>query len=195
MKRKNILLIDGHPNPDSFCTAIAQSYLKGATDCGVHTEQLIIRELDFNPVLQYGYQKRSELEPDLIRSQEKIRMADHLVFVHPVWWGGLPAPLKGFIDRTFLPGFAFKYRENSVWWDKLLTGKTAHILTTMDNPSWYYRMKYSRPSINQLKKSTLEFCGIAPVKVNTFGPVRNSTDEFRKQCLLKAEKLGRESGN
>lgn len=48
-----------------------------------------------------------------------------MVWFHPVWWGGLPALTKGFIDRVFTPGFAFKYRENSVWWDKLLSGKTA----------------------------------------------------------------------
>lgn len=188
---KNILLIDGHPNPNCFCAAIAESYLKGAIAAGAKTETIIIRDLNFNPVLQHGYQKRSELEHDLLLAQEKIRKADHLVFVHPVWWGGLPAQLKGFIDRTFLPGFGFKYKENSPWWDKLLTGKSAHIITTLDFPYWYYRFVYARPSINQLKKSTLEFCGISPVKVNTFGPIRNSTAEFRKSILLKAEKLGR----
>lgn len=190
---KNILIIDGHPNPNSFCAAITEAYLKGAIASGAKTDTIIIRDLNFNPVLQHGYQKRSELENDLVLAQEKIRKADHLVFVHPVWWGGLPAQLKGFIDRTFLPGFGFKYKENSPWWDKLLTGKSAHIITTLDFPYWYYRFVYARPSINQLKKSTLEFCGISPVKVNTFGPIRNSTEEFRKKILLKAEKMGRDS--
>ncbi len=82
--------------------------------------------MQFNPNLQFGYQKRIELEPDLLGAWEKIKWADHLVWIHPVWWGGLPAITKGFIDRVFLPGFAFKYRENSVWWDRLLKGKTAH---------------------------------------------------------------------
>jgi NAD(P)H dehydrogenase (quinone) len=167
---KKIALINGHPNNESFNFALAEAYKKGAENSGAEIKEIIIRDLDFNPNLQFGYQKRMELESDLIKAWEIIQWADHLVWIHPVWWGGLPAVTKGFIDRLFLPGLAFKYRENSVWWDKLLTGKTAHIITTLDQPSWYYRIFYGRPSINQLKKSTLEFCGIKPVKV--FGALK-----------------------
>lgn len=45
-----------------------------------------------------------ELEEDLVKAQELIRWADHLVFVYPIWWGTMPAVLKGFFDRVFLPG-------------------------------------------------------------------------------------------
>ncbi|MFZ0595594.1 MAG: NAD(P)H-dependent oxidoreductase, partial [Flavobacterium sp.] len=126
---KNILIINGHPNPSSFNFAIAETYLKGAIASGAKVETITIASLKFNPNLQFGYQKRTELEPDLLESWEKIKKADHLVWIHPVWWGGLPAITKGFIDRLFLPGMAFQYRQNSVWWDKLLKGKTAHIIT------------------------------------------------------------------
>ncbi|CAN5268238.1 hypothetical protein BH23BAC2_BH23BAC2_09040 [soil metagenome] len=114
-----------------------------------------------------------------------------MVWVHPVWWGGLPAFTKGLIDRVFLPGYAFKYRENSVWWDKLLKSKTAHIITTLDQPSWYYWFEFGRRSVNQLKKIYLEFCRIKPVKVTYIGPIRNSTIDFRKKMLQKIELLGR----
>lgn len=113
------------------------------------------------------------------------------MWVHPIWWGGLPAITKGFIDRLFLPGFAFKYRANSVWWDKFLKGKTAHIITTIDQPGWYYRMFYGRPSINQLKKSTLEFCGVKPVKVTYIGIIKNSKEEQRQKWIEKVYSLGR----
>jgi putative NADPH-quinone reductase len=112
--------------------------------------------------------------------------------VHPVWWGGLPALLKGFIDRLFLPGKAFKYRPNSVWWDKLLTGKTARIITTLDQPGWYYRLRFGRPSVNQLKKSTLEFCGIKPVGVTYFGIIKTATETQRSEWLRKATKMGQD---
>ncbi len=130
------------------------------------------------------------LEPDLLNAWETIQWADHLVWIHPVWWGGLPALMKGFIDRLFSPGLAYKYRENSLWWDKLLKGKTAHIITTIDQPGWYYRLVYGRPSVNQLKKSILEFCGIKPVKVTYLGIVRTSTEEQRKIWLKKVRVLG-----
>jgi len=185
------LLIDGHPNKDSFNNALTNAYLKGALDSTTEIEVIIIRELHFNPNLAFGYQKISVLESDLLDAQEKIKWADHLVWIHPVWWGGLPAITKGFIDRVFLPGFAFKLKENSVWWDKLLTGKTAHIITTLDQPSWYYWFAFGKPSVNQLKKSILEFCGIKPVKVTYLGPIRDSAEDFRKKLLLKIEGFGR----
>ena len=190
MNRK-ILIINGHPNKDAFNFGIATAYKKGAENSGAEVEEVIIADLKFDPNLQFGYQKRTELEPDLADAWEKIKWADHLVWVHPVWWGGLPAITKGFIDRLFLPGFSFQYRENSVWWDKLLKGKTAHIITTLDQPSWYYWLVYGRPSVNQLKKSTLEFCGVKPVKVTYIGIIKTATNDIRKKWLAKVEELGR----
>ncbi|AZA77343.1 flavodoxin family protein [Chryseobacterium sp. G0186] len=187
---KKIAIINGHPNKESFNFGVASAYKAGAVESGAEIKEIIIGDLNFNPNLQFGYQKRMELEPDLLNAWEIIQWADHLVWVHPVWWGGLPALMKGFIDRLFLPGLAYKYRENSVWWDKLLKGKTAHIITTLDQPGWYYRLTYGRPSVNQLKKSTLEFCGVKPVKVTYLGIIRGSKEEQRVQWLNKVKQLG-----
>ncbi|UKB82640.1 NAD(P)H-dependent oxidoreductase [Chryseobacterium sp. MEBOG06] len=188
---KKIVVINGHPNKASFNFGIAKAYRKGALDSGAEVQEIVIAELQFNPNLQFGYQKKMELEPDLIKAWEIIQWADHLVWVHPIWWGGLPAVTKGFIDRLFLPGFAFKYKKDSLWWDKLLKGKTAHIITTIDQPGWYYRLMYGRPSVNQLKKSTLEFCGIKPVKVTYIGIIKTSDEKQRQKWLEKVKKLAR----
>ncbi|AZA99503.1 flavodoxin family protein [Chryseobacterium joostei] len=188
---KKIAIINGHPNKESFNFGVASAYKEGAVKSGAEIKEIIIADLNFNPNLQFGYQKRMELEPDLIKAWEIIKWADHLVWVHPVWWGGLPALMKGFIDRLFLPGFAYKYRENSVWWDKLLKGKTAHIITTLDQPGWYYWLMYGKPSVNQLKKSTLEFCGVKPVKVTYLGIIRDSKEEQREKWLERVIGLGK----
>lgn len=188
---KKVLIINGHPNEGSFNFGVATAYESGARSVGAEVKHLVVSELKFNPNLEFGYQKRTPLEPDLIAAWEAIQWAEHLVWVHPVWWGGLPAIMKGFIDRLFLPGMAFQYRENSIQWDKLLKGKTAHIITTLDQPSWYYRLVYGRPSVNQLKKSTLEFCGISPVKVTYLGIVKTSDFNVRKKWLEKIEQLGK----
>lgn len=188
---KRILIINGHPNKDSFNFGIVAAYKKGALASQAEVKEIVVSALQFSPNLKFGYQKRTDLEPDLLDAWEKIKWADHLIWVHPVWWGGLPAITKGFIDRLFLPGFAFQYRENSVWWDKLLVGKTAHIITTLDQPSWYYWFAFGRPSVNQLKKSTLEFCGIKPVKVTYIAVIKGSKEETRKKWLEKVEKLGK----
>lgn len=187
---KKVLIINGHPDSESFNFAISQAYKIGAEKAGSEIKELMIRNLKFNSNLQFGYRKRTELEPDLIDAQQKILWADHIVWIYPVWWGSLPAILKGFIDRTFLPGFAFQKRENSVWWDKLLKGKSARIISTLDQPAWYYWLIYRQPSNNAMKKLTLEFSGFSPVKVTNIGPIRLSKDSFRKNWLKKIEKLG-----
>lgn len=187
---KKIAIINGHPNKDAFNFGIAEAYREGAHASGAEVREITVAELKFDPVLHFGYQKRMELEPDLLKAWEIILWADHLVWIHPVWWGGMPALMKGFIDRLFLPGFAYQYRENSVWWDKLLKGKSAHIISTLDQPGWYYWLFYGRPSINQLKKSTLEFCGVKPVKVTYIGVIRNSTETQRAKWLQEVKKLG-----
>jgi NAD(P)H dehydrogenase (quinone) len=193
MSAKKILIINGHPDAESFNTALVEAYKTGALASGAEVKVIHIRALQFNVNLQYGYRKRTELEPDLIDAQAKIKWAEHLVWVFPVWWGGYPAIMKGFIDRVFLPGFAFQKRENSLWWDKYLTGKTARIICTLDQPAWYYWLINRRPSYHALKRQTLEFCGISPVRVSSIGPIRFSKDSYRANWLKKIEKVGFEN--
>ena len=147
-------------------------------------------DLEFNPILTYGYRKISELEPDLVKMQQEILATDHLVFVYPNWWSTVPALLKGFIDRVFVSGFAFKYRKNSPFWDKLLKGKTARLIVTMDTPKWYYWLINKNAGHNAMKIGVLEFCGIKPVKITAFAPIKSSDETKRKKWLNDVEALG-----
>lgn len=185
-----ILLIQGHPDKESYNHALAAAYKKGALSSGAEIKEIIIGDLKFNPNLEFGYRKRTELEPDLITAQEQMKWADHIVWVYPVWWGSIPALMKGFLDRVLLPGFAFKKREGSVWWDKFLTGKTSRIISTMDQPTWFYRWINGRPSHIAMKKLTMNFIGIKKVRITSIGPLRLSKEEFRNKWLRKVEKLG-----
>jgi len=190
MSPMKILIINGHPDQEGFNYAISYAYKQGAINSGATIQEIKIRELDFDVNLAFGYRKRMELEPDLLDAQEKIKWADHLVWIYPVWWGSVPAIMKGFLDRVLLPSFAFQKKENSVWWDKYLTGKSARIICTLDQPGWYYRLIYGSPSHHAMKKLTLEFVGIKPVKITTIGPIRLSRDAFREKWLRKIERLG-----
>lgn len=185
-----ILIVNGHSDQESFNYAILHAYKQGAIRSGAAIQEINIRALNFNVNLQYGYRKRTELEPDLLDAQEKIKWADHLVWIYPVWWGSVPAIMKGFLDRVLLPSFAFKKREGSVWWDKYLKGKSARIICTLDQPDWYYRLIYGSPSHYAMKKLTLEFVGIKPVKITSIGPLRLSKERFREKWLKTIEKLG-----
>lgn len=187
---KRILIINGHPDQESFNFGISDAYKKGALKSNAQIDELNIRELNFNPNLQFGYRKRTELEPDLVRAQNKLIWADHLVWIYPVWWGSLPAILKGFIDRVFLPGFAFNKRKDSLWWDRYFIRKTARIICTLDQPPWFYRLVYKSPSHNAMKKGTLHFIGVKKVKITSIGPIRLSKEKFRMKWLNKIERLG-----
>lgn len=190
MSNQKILIINGHPTEGSLNHSLSIAYRDGAIESGADVKLINIADLNFNPNLSGGYSHRTELEPDLLNAWQDILWADHLVWVHPVWWGSMPAIMKGFIDRLFLPGMAFKYRENSVWWDKLLTGKSAHIITTLHQPGWYYRFMYARPSINALRKSTLQFCGINPVKVSSLYVPKNAKEQEVKKTIQSIYQAG-----
>ncbi|GAA0876057.1 NAD(P)H-dependent oxidoreductase [Wandonia haliotis] len=187
---KRILIINGHPDKESFNFGLSESYKKGAEKSNAEIREINIRELNFNPNLQFGYRKRTELEPDLLDAQTKLKWADHLVWIYPVWWSSVPAIMKGFLDRILLPGFAFNKRENSLFSDKHFTGKTARIICTLDQPAWYYKWFYGNPSHNAMRKGTLNYIGVKKVRITTIGPIRLSKEGFREKWLRKVEILG-----
>ena len=187
---KRILVILGQPQRQSFGAALAQAYAEGARASGAEVRELFLGDLKFDPAGAMNHSSPPALETDLVMAQETIKWAEHLVFVYPIWWGTIPALLKGFIERVFLPGFAVNFRDNSALWDKLLTGRSAHLIVTLNTPSWVYRWVYCRPGHNTMKKTILEFCGIKPVRITEVGPMRNSTDAKRKQWMAQVRALG-----
>ena len=189
MMSKRVLVIVGHPSTDSFCAALADSYVETAIGAGQDVRVLYLGNLCFDPVLHEGYNRIQPLEPDLLKAQVDITWAEHLVLVFPVWWGGVPALLKGFLDRILLPGFAFSYRKGKAFPEKLLLGRSAYLLVTMDTPPWYYKWVYRMPALHQMRKTTLAFCGIKPVATLTFGPILDSTAKQRDNWLEQARKL------
>ncbi|WP_297802183.1 NAD(P)H-dependent oxidoreductase [Arenimonas sp. GDDSR-1] len=187
---KRILVILGHPSEDSLCGALAQAYATGAEASGNEVRRISLGTLRFDPVLHDGYARIQTLEPDLVAAQEAIAWAQHLVFVYPIWWGSMPALLKGFFDRIFLPGFAFTFRKGSLMADGLLAGRSAHLLVALDTPPWYFRWVYRMPGHHQMKRTILGFCGIKPVTVSNFGPVKDSRPRTRERWLSRAFAYG-----
>lgn len=190
---RRILILQGHPAPDSLCEGLATAYARGARESGHTVVTLRLREIDFDPVLHEGYARVQPLEAGLLAAQTAILDADHIVIIHPTWWGGMPALLKGFLDRTLVPGFAFRYREGSPWWDKLLTGRSAHVITTMDTPPWYFRLRYGDAGVRQLKRAVLEYCGVRPLKITRIGRVKDASPERIARWLSAAYRAGRKA--
>lgn len=189
---KKVLIILGHPNKESFCGALAESYKQGAVEAGAEVRTIALADLDFALNLKLGYKEIQELEPDLKAAQEAISWSEHIVWVYPIWWATMPALLKGFLDRTFLPGFAFKYRKDSPFWDRLLTGRSARMIVTMDAPVWYNYWINGNAGPKAMKKATLEFSGFKPVKVTAIGSVKSLKSEQLDAWVNKIKNLGRE---
>ncbi|WP_285035212.1 NAD(P)H-dependent oxidoreductase [Plantibacter sp. ME-Dv--P-095] len=178
------LVIDGHPNPDSLCAALASAYADAHGDATV----LAVRDLAFDPNLRLGYTHRQELEPDLELAWQQILAADHLVVVAPVWWGSVPALLKGFFDRVLLPRRAYRTKDNGLP-EGLLTGRSGRVIVTTDSPWWYLPL-VGDTTVKQLRTTTLRFCGIRSVAASRFGPVKGSSDAQRQAWIAKAARLG-----
>ena len=180
------LTILGHPETNSFNGALAQTYHEAASSHG-SAELIEVAKLNFDPILRRGYAEQQSLEPDLVKSQTAIERASHVTFVFPLWWGSVPAALKGFLDRTFLPGWAFKYENNRPV--SLLKGRSARIIMTADAPGWYDRLWYGCSGRNAVSHATLRYVGFAPVQITSFYGVRSSTAVERERWLNRAASL------
>lgn len=177
------LVIDGHPNPDSLCAALARTYADNAVDARL----LAVRDLDFDIHMRYGYTRHMEVEPDLADARAAIHQARHIVIVTPVWWRSVPALLKGFLDRALLPQEDYRYTERGLP-EGLLSGRTARVVATSDTPRALQRL-LPDTRLRSLTHGALRFCGIGPVRVTRFATVKHSTPDRRAQWLAEVTRL------
>ncbi|MDP2593343.1 MAG: NAD(P)H-dependent oxidoreductase [bacterium] len=192
MRPKKIFILLGHPDTESWNSRFASAYEKGARDAGHEVRRVNLGELDFDPILHNGYKVIQELEPDLKKVQEDIKWADHFVLFYPTWWVAMPALLKGFFDRAWLPGFAFKFRPNGIGWWKLMKGKTARVFVTMDSPYILERVLFG-DFTNEIKKGLLGFAGFK-VKIKKLSGMKFKNEakkERMKKWLAKWGKKGK----
>lgn len=165
-----VLVLDGHPDAGRLVTHLLDRY-EAALE-GARVDRIALRELAFAPNLNRGYAVDQPWEPDLARLAGLITACDHLVIAFPLWWGGEPALVKGLIDRLLLPGFAFRYHRDDPFWDRLLAGRSADIILTMDTPPWYLRLVYGDPVGRRWRRQILGFCGFHPIRILRLGPTR-----------------------
>ncbi len=188
---KKVFILIGHPDNDSLNWTLADEYEKGAKESGFEVRKMSLEEMNFDVVLRHGYRTIQELEPDLKVFQENVRWSDHFVVIYPTWWSAMPAKLKGLFDRTWVPGFAFHMRKNSLGWDGLLKGKSASMIITMDSNAFLQRILFG-DSTNELKRGMLGFAGFSPVSVHKFGNIKNADTNKRFKIRSKVKKLGKQ---
>lgn len=179
----NILIIHGHPNPDSLSTALANRYGQGAETAGATVRHLRLRELTFDPVI--APDPMAPLEPDLHAAQAELQWSDHVAVFFPIYWTTAPALLKGFFDRTLLSDFAYRYDARGMPVG-LLAGRSARMVTTMDTPRpWYWFI--GRPAHHTVARGTLKFCGLSPVRETIlFSTRKRSTEQLQADIERQA---------
>jgi putative NADPH-quinone reductase len=189
---KHIAIIQGHPDASvrHFGHALADEYAKGAEDGDHEVRRIDVASLSF-PLLRTKEDFEKGIPPDSIKqAQETIGWADHLVILYPLWLGSMPAVLKAFLEQVLRPGFAFEYQKSGGMAKKLLTGKSARIVITMGMPAFVYRWIFFAHSLKSLKRNTLWFCGIGPVKTTIIGSIEGMTEKQRADWLDEMRRLG-----
>jgi NAD(P)H dehydrogenase (quinone) len=186
---KKILIIDTHPYSESLCSLLVSKYKEGSEKSGFEIRRLNIRDLKFDPILHYGYSKVQTIEEDLVMSQEMIKNCDHLVIVTPMWWAGVPALFKGFIDRTFVSGFSHIFDPKRKLPIKLLKGKTASVIYTQGAP-FIYTFLFGDALWNMLKNHLLKFSGFEKIKKYQICRAKNIPEKRLKEILESAYQKG-----
>lgn len=175
MAQKRIFVLDGHPADKSLSRTIAVTYAQAARDAGHEVHVAHVSEMNFD--LDFGgggYKSPKPLEPVLEEVLSNIEWSEHVVVATPMWWGGLPAKLKGLFDRSLLPGRTFDTRGKLP--KPMLKGRTARVFLTSDTPAWYFRLFYRNALKWQLKKQILGFIGLK-TKITAFSGATQATEK------------------
>ena len=186
-----IAIVVGHPRRDTYCEALGRAYQEGADAAGHETRLFALSQMSFDPILHEGFNREQPLEPDLKRAQDAIGWADHVVVIFPLWFGTLPALLKGFIERVFQRGFAAEPVAGGRGYRPLLTGKSARIVMTMNMPALVYRWYFGGHALKMLRRNILGFVGIAPVRSTLLGRIESASQDQRRRWIADVAALGR----
>ena len=125
------LIIYAHPNPQSLNSQLKDALVAHLKLAGSEVMIRDLYQLNFDPILSLddmAGQRVGTVADDVRKEQELIDWAECITIIHPIWWTGLPAIMKGYIDRVFSYGFAYRY-DNGVQ-KGLLTNKKAIIINT-----------------------------------------------------------------
>jgi putative NADPH-quinone reductase len=191
----NILIILGHPGPKSFNHALAFGAYDALHKDGHH---VILHDLcaeDFDPLLPAQEIPESGSMPPLIQKHcEELKSADGIIIIHPNWWGQPPAILKGWIDRVFRPGIAYRFEEGDGGEGipiGLLKARAAIVLNTSNTPEAREKEAFGDPLEAIWKRCIFDLCGVRNVYRRMFNVLVTSTREQRLAWIEEAIDLCR----
>lgn len=183
----NILIVLGHPDAGSFNAAIARAAKEELEELG---HQVVFHDLcreAFDPILPTEeIPLDGPVDPLIARHCDELAQADGLVVVHPNWWGQPPAMLKGWVDRVFRPGVAYRFLEGDDGEgvpEGLLKARLAVVFNTSNTFPEREAAVFGDPLEKLWRTCLFEFCGIEDFYRRTFSVIVVSSREQRKQWL------------
>ena len=186
---RDILIINGHPDPspDRLAAALATAYGEGAIQSGHKVRRLDIGALTF-PLLREPQQFLTEpADAAIVSARREFLLADHLVFIFPLWLGGLPAAFKGFLEQIARAEFALGANGKGFPLGKL-KGRSARVIVTMGMPAPIYRIFFGAHGVKALESGMLGLSGIRPVRTSYFGAITDAKSGAK--AIAKARALG-----
>lgn len=185
------LIIYAHPWNGSFNHALLEAVEKGLKKRNLAYEIIDLYKENFNPSMSVDelkmYSKGEPIDPKVKNYQEKIKSSSELYILFPVWWGTVPAILKGFFDKVFLKGWAFEPLPTGMLKPLIHNIKKTAVISTMEAPVFFYNLFMGNPIKHQLIKGTLKTCGIKTSKWFELGRVVGVKDKTRKEWLAQVE--------
>jgi putative NADPH-quinone reductase len=177
------LLILGHPKPTSLNHAIAEISVSVLKTLG---HEVVVHDLyqeRFDPVLPMGEENLPDAElPEFLQVHLcHFKEAEGIIFVHPNWWGGPPAILRGWIDRVVRNGSCYNFTKEGVV--SHAGGKIVQIFSTSNTPRDVEMNVYGDPIDNFWKVVVFGLLGTKSFERRNFESVVLSTPEERKGWL------------
>jgi len=189
----NILVILGHPNPKSFNHALASIVCETCRDNGHHVLFHDLYAEGFDPLLPKAEIPERGLVPENIQTHcEELRLSDGIVIVHPNWWGQPPAILKGWVDRVFRPGIAYRFEDGDTGEGVpvgLLKAKAALILNTSNTSDEREQSIFGDPLELVWRHCIFGLCGVHNFHRRMFNVMITSIRDQRQSWLIETRQL------
>jgi NAD(P)H dehydrogenase (quinone) len=192
-----VLVVLCHPNPKSYTRAVCDAVLAGLADAGASVRLVDLHAEGFDPVLVVDEEhRRRDLDrvPYTAPHREALAWCDAIVFVFPMWWGGFPAMLKGFIDRVFVSGVAYTFRgrpKDAVLPTGLLRDKEAHFFYTLDAPALVALLD---PGWLSSYLAIFRYCGFRVIRRSYLARLKLTSQAERERWLEHVRRTARAIG-
>lgn len=184
------LVIYAHPNPFSLNHAIKVEVVRLLKSKGDDVKISDLYDMEFNPVLMpedFNLIFSGTVAEDVKAEQDKIRWADRLIVISPIWWTGFPAILKGYFDRVLTYGFAYTVDENG--FGQPLKEKKALIISTHGQPESVYHDRMYKSLVETQDVGVFGFCGMSVQEHKFFAGIMGSSEAVRKEYLASLKDI------